>query len=172
MIGPSSGTPVAAASSNVRVTLLREKPVPPPPASVINRTFTPVGPTSNRPMSSGKLCVSPAIWTVTLLTVPGWRETLTVEGYGDAGEASVIVIGLAFVNFTGVPHGLAIGVAVGVAVAVAVGRAVAVGEGVDVGVAEPPGVAVGVTPPVTEMTTWATLVLVLPTVSPTVNLAG
>ena len=54
--------------------------------------FSPSGDTSSMSMSSGYVCVSPLMFTFTSLTVPVTPETTQVDGYGVAGEASLIVI--------------------------------------------------------------------------------
>ena len=79
-VAPSSKRSTAFVKSNV------------PPASDMNSTACPAGPTSKASMSPGKLCVTPSNVSATRETMPVNPLTLMAEGYGDAGWPSKIVI--------------------------------------------------------------------------------
>ena len=68
------------------------------PASDINVTFCPPGPTNSTSISSPQLWLNPLKVTVTLLVVPLIPVTLIVEGYGVALPTLGIVIAVVLVN--------------------------------------------------------------------------
>ena len=75
--GPASGIVVAAVSSKVTVAFIASAP---PPASDNMIALAPVGLTSNRSMSSGKVWLRLFSVTATWLTVPVIPETFITEG--------------------------------------------------------------------------------------------
>src|SRR6185503_3103750 len=81
---------IAALSSNLSVTPFTALPAP---ASDITITRVPVGPASITSRSPGNVWLTSTKLTVTLLTTPGNPETVTTDGYGKAGAASVRRIG-------------------------------------------------------------------------------
>jgi len=88
--GPASGKLVAAASANVNETLVA---VAVPPTSDIMIAFCPPGLTSRMSMSSGSVWLMLLSVTVTLLTTtPENPEIASVDGYGLAAPALLIVI--------------------------------------------------------------------------------
>src|SRR3712207_5640245 len=101
-----SGSELAAASSNVRVTLLSTVLPLLPPASDIRSRVCPAGPASRMSRSSGRDSVMPDSVTVALIRTPLTPLTVMVDGYGvaavepAAAVSSVMVIAAEFVIVT------------------------------------------------------------------------
>jgi hypothetical protein len=88
---PALGKDNAAPSSNLRSSELASNA---PPASDITKASCPVGPTRSTSRSSGHECESPSGLTTTYRMGTAGVETVIVDGYGVAGPASLIVIGV------------------------------------------------------------------------------
>jgi len=115
--------------------------------------------------SPGNVCVSPVISSVTFVIFPVSPDTVKFDGYGLAGEASLIVMAAGFEKFDA-QVGPPVGVAAGVDVFVEVGV-----EGVPLGLAVGVFVAVAVgqlpLPFVpTIWNTWSGAVASMPQVAP------
>ena len=96
--GPASGSTAVAKSENVSVTGAVAGSAVGPPTSPIRTYLTPVGPTSRTSMLSGNTCDRSYSVTLILKTLAVAPVTVIFDGYGLAGDAPVITIGVVLQN--------------------------------------------------------------------------